>query len=322
MTPKPPSKPFTMAVAVGGVPTTSYGDANYYDLQGDGIGTDGLQPISVDGNGNIQVKAISESPIGEGVPAYGIWIAAEYSGNLVGLQADSAGRLLVDIGGSSGTVTTADTVLDATVGTPATAHPTTGVQVGGNDGTDFRNLLTDNTGQLKVLLENWLGFEFDGSGNLKVNVETGGGGSSAAVGLTAQPVPIYADYVGGNDLFGGTGLIGLSLATDGKILLSSESDTIAVTSTPETSGLPIYGQYVVTATAAQVIASEPLNTDNPLQVSARTTNTGVVYLGDAGVNASSGYILEPGKTVPISINDVSGLYALGTAGDIISWLGT
>ena len=43
---------------------------------------------------------------------------------------------------------------DVSDGTPGAATPATAIQVAGTDGTDLRTLLTDNTGQLKILVEN------------------------------------------------------------------------------------------------------------------------------------------------------------------------
>jgi hypothetical protein len=45
-------------------------------------------------------------------------------------------------------------VQDEADGTPGAAAPAKALQIGGTDGTDLRALLTDNTGQLKVLVEN------------------------------------------------------------------------------------------------------------------------------------------------------------------------
>lgn len=69
--------------------------------------------------------------------------------------ADGEGAaVLVDIGSSSiGTLTVSDALLDDTIKTTGVAKATTVLQVGGNDGTLARALLTSTTGQLHVLVD-------------------------------------------------------------------------------------------------------------------------------------------------------------------------
>ena len=68
-----------------------------------------------------------------------------------GFAVDASGNLLININaqGLSPIVSA-----DVTGGTPGSAAPAKALQVGGTDGTDLRALLTDATGQLKVLVEN------------------------------------------------------------------------------------------------------------------------------------------------------------------------
>ena len=67
-------------------------------------------------------------------------------------------------------------------------------------------------------------------------------------------------------------------------------------------GLPI-GSVVVTSagTAAQVVASG--NAVSAVSFKARMANAGAVYLGDDGVDAASGYELNPGDEITLSFRE-------------------
>lgn len=98
--------------------------------------------VGADNNGS--------SPIANRLPTIAAWDGTD--SRL--LLTDSSGRLYVNVNGTvpvsiAGTVNTKD----AADGTPGSAVPTTAIQVAGSDGTNLRALLTDATGQLKVLLE-------------------------------------------------------------------------------------------------------------------------------------------------------------------------
>ena len=79
-------------------------------------------------------------------------------------------------------------------------------------------------------------------------------------------------------------------------------------------------QYTVTATATHLPASPVLN---QVTLTAKSTNSGVVYLGfSASVTSSNGYALEKGTSVTLKVADNSSIYVVGTASDILSTIGS
>ena len=113
---------------------------------------------------------------------------------------------------------------NASIGLTGAAAPLYATLSGGYDGTDLRALLTDTSGQLKVLVENSVavtgtffqatqpvsiasavttniqasGTALTATGSsLNVNI-TGGSSGNAAAGLTGSAVPASADYLGFN----------------------------------------------------------------------------------------------------------------------------
>ena len=113
---------------------------------------------------------------------------------------------------------------NASIGLTGAAAPLYATLTGGYDGTDLRALLTDTSGQLKVLVENSVavtgtffqatqpvsiasavttniqasGTALTATGSsLNVNI-TGGSSGNAAAGLTGSAVPASADYLGFN----------------------------------------------------------------------------------------------------------------------------
>jgi hypothetical protein len=114
--------------------------------------TTGIPNVTADGSGNLNVN-IAEGTIsggnaaagltGAAVPGSADYVGFNSGGNLVGV---SAANPLPITGSISAT--------NPSVGTPGAAAPASATMVGGTDGTDLRSLLTDATGQLKVLIEN------------------------------------------------------------------------------------------------------------------------------------------------------------------------
>jgi hypothetical protein len=114
--------------------------------------TTGIPNVTADGSGNLNVN-IAEGTIsggnaaagltGAAVPGSADYVGFNSGGNLVGV---SAANPLPITGSISAT--------NPSVGTPGAAAPASATMVGGTDGTDLRTLLTDATGQLKVLIEN------------------------------------------------------------------------------------------------------------------------------------------------------------------------
>ena len=83
------------------------------------------------------------------------------------------------------------------------------------------------------------------------------------------------------------------------------------------------GQYTVTATATAIGSTRLVN---GIIVKAKTTNTGNVMLGGSTVNttqtgAGNGYILEAGSEVFVPTTSLANIYAIGTANDVISYIG-
>jgi hypothetical protein len=89
---------------------------------------------------------------------------------------------------------------------------------------------------------------------------------------------------------------------------------------------PIAKQYLITATAASVTGGVSTPLVNGVVIKAKASNSGPVCIGASGVTSAvngsgTGYILEAGDSVFIAVLDLAALYAIGTAGDIISVLG-
>lgn len=89
---------------------------------------------------------------------------------------------------------------------------------------------------------------------------------------------------------------------------------------------PVAKQYTVTATAASVTGSVSTPLVNGIVIKAKSSNAGPVVIGAAGVTAvvngsGTGYILEAGDSVFLAVVDLAAVYAIGTAGDVISFLG-
>lgn len=83
------------------------------------------------------------------------------------------------------------------------------------------------------------------------------------------------------------------------------------------------GQYKITA-AAVAIGSQALT--QGVVVKAKSTNAGAVWVGGATVNTTddgtgNGFKLLAGEGVGISISNISGIYAIGTANDVLYWTG-
>lgn len=111
----------------------------------------GLQNVTADGSGNLNVNfsgTISGGNAAAGLTGAAVPTSADYvgfnvGGNLVGV---SAANPLPITGSISAT--------NPSVAPTGAAIPADATMVGGSDGTDLRALLTDSTGQLKVLIEN------------------------------------------------------------------------------------------------------------------------------------------------------------------------
>ena len=237
----PPSKPFTMAVAVGGVPTSQYGTSPYNNFEGSSIYQDGLQPLSVDGGGQLQVGGNWQKPTGSSVPGAAVLVGGRYAGGptFLPLNLDSSGNIIISssvgsltvnqgtqgtaaegwfveltdgtnvLGTSGHPLYVQDAILEASVALSGASI--TGLKyqaVAGSDGIFLRPMLTSSTGQIHVIVDS-------------------GGGTDLSVGPTGSPVPADATAMGGQDRLTGNLVIPLvssvgDVPASGGILLTSD----------------------------------------------------------------------------------------------------
>jgi hypothetical protein len=79
-------------------------------------------------------------------------------------------------------------------------------------------------------------------------------------------------------------------------------------------------QYTVTATAT-ALANNPVYTS--VFLTAKSTNTGIVYVGfSSAVSSSNGYPLEKGTSVVLKPGNTDAIYIVGTASDVVSAIGS
>jgi hypothetical protein len=158
--------------------------------------TTGIPNVTADGSGNLNVNIAegtisggnaAAGPTGAAVPGSADYVGFNSGGNLVGV---SAANPLPITGSISAT--------NPSVGTPGSAAPASATMVGGTDGTDLRTLLTDATGQLKVLIENSPAVTISGtvavteSGAWNVNQTLGTPGFEAITDGTNGPAAVKA----------------------------------------------------------------------------------------------------------------------------------
>lgn len=82
-------------------------------------------------------------------------------------------------------------------------------------------------------------------------------------------------------------------------------------------------QQVVTASAVALTAQALAN---GLTLRAKATNTGSVFVGPAGVNATdtgsgNGFALLPGAAISLSVSNASSVFIIGTASDVVYVIG-
>ncbi len=79
-------------------------------------------------------------------------------------------------------------------------------------------------------------------------------------------------------------------------------------------------QYTVTASAT-ALSNNPVF--NQMTLTAKSTNTGIVYVGfSSSVSSSNGYPLEKGTSVVLKPGNADAVYIVGTASDIVSAIGS
>lgn len=86
----------------------------------------------------------------------------------------------------------------------------------------------------------------------------------------------------------------------------------------EVSASTIYnGHVTIAATAAPLSATSV--TIKSVTIENVSTNS-VVWVGNSAVTAANGYGLRAGAIISIAVDDLSKVYVIGTAGDIITYL--
>lgn len=163
----------------------------------------------------------------------------------------------------------------------------------------------------------------DGNGNIQT-VQTvptvGSAAMSASLPVTMATdqtaIPLNATQVAGVAIATGIGASSSStqrvaVSTDSTIALSAGAAVIGYLANPST----IYSnQYTVTASAASV-GSQALS--NGVVITAKSSNTGVTYIGPSGVTTGTGYALSSGQSISYAVTNLSAIFAIGTASDIL-----
>ncbi len=80
------------------------------------------------------------------------------------------------------------------------------------------------------------------------------------------------------------------------------------------------GQQAATTSAA-ALASQALV--NSIAIIALSTNTGIIYVGPAGVTSSTGYPLSPGQAIGFVVANADAIYISGASSGVgsVAWTG-
>lgn len=86
----------------------------------------------------------------------------------------------------------------------------------------------------------------------------------------------------------------------------------------------VIGQDKISASAVQLPTAALVN---GVIFTAKSTNTGNIFIGGSGVTTTAdgtgnGYILEPGNSVSAAVTNLNLFYVIGTANDVLSWIGS
>lgn len=86
------------------------------------------------------------------------------------------------------------------------------------------------------------------------------------------------------------------------------------------------GQYKLTASAASITGGTAVALVNGVTLKAPYTNVGTVIIGATGVTATedgtgNGFLLEAGDSIYLAVANLASLFAIGTADDVVTWLG-
>ena len=297
MSPLLPSKPFTMAVAVGGVPTSQYGTSPYNNFEGSSVQQDGLQPVSVDGGGQLQVGGNWQKPTGGTVPATAVLVGGYYAGGprFLPLNLDSSGNIIVSSIVGSPTVTQGtqgtaaegwfveltdgtnvlgtsghplyvqDAILEASVALSGASI--TGLKyqaVAGSDGTFLRPMLTSSTGQLHTII--------DSSASIAVT-----GTFYQATQPISGTVTAVGDAANGSAVAGNPVLVAGSDGTDARTLATDSSGRQGVVGAAG-SGSAVAGNPVLMG-GSDGTDARTLLTDNTGQLKVLVENTSLAVTG-------------------------------------------
>ena len=83
----------------------------------------------------------------------------------------------------------------------------------------------------------------------------------------------------------------------------------------------VTGQTTVGTSAAQV-KNLPVELATGVLLKAIVGNTGIIYVGfNASVTAANGFPLNPGDTIPLSIDSLEKVWIIGSAaGQVLAWI--
>ena len=92
----------------------------------------------------------------------------------------------------------------------------------------------------------------------------------------------------------------------------------AIQTTPGNLPTAIYADQVTLGATGTALGSQPLL--NGVTLTALSTNTSSVFVGPSGVTSGTGLELKPGVSVTLSVSNLDLVYAVGTAGEKVSYL--
>lgn len=111
-----------------------------------------------------------------------------------------------------------------------------------------------------------------------------------------------------------------TLAADGTRIFTLGVNTAGALPSPSLPSIAIHGSYQLPGIVAYQLAAQALV--NGIVLKADSNNSGTIWVGGtAGVAVNSGFPLEAGESLPITINNVNKLFVIGTLNDRIHWIG-
>jgi hypothetical protein len=207
-------------------------------------------------------------------------------------------------------------------GTVAAAVGSTGIPIGGTDGTNFRHLKTNTAGELTV------NTGLTTVGSLGEKAQTG----SLSVTLATDDDLLNCVDKSNNELNvsiengGFDGVLTAGTADIGKVEVTAMPTTgvtgtfwQATQNTSQVQSAVYTKQYTVLTSRAQVWGSSSQATASGLTVLADSANTGIVYVGGSTVTAGTaqatdGIPLAAGAAFTFSIDNANKVYAITASG--------